>query len=61
MIHVNSLSTNERIQKMFARAFHAHINNTYIFKPSHSKYMIFHAKIGIWGEYLYVSDTSYFI
>ena len=32
MIHVSSLSTNEHIQKKFARAFSACINNTYIFQ-----------------------------
>ena len=32
------------------------------FKPCHSKFMIFHTQIGIWGKYLYVSHTySYFI
>ena len=31
------------------------------FKPSHSGFMIFHAKIGILGEYLYVSHTLFIL
>ena len=61
LIHVSSLSTNEHIKKNFARAFGVYINNTSIFKPSHSKFMIFYAKIGIWGEYLYVSHTLFIL
>ena len=50
LIRVGSLSTNYGIKKIFDRTF---------FKPCHSKFMIFHAKIGILGKNLYVSHTSF--
>ena len=31
------------------------------FKPCHSKFMIFHAKICIWGKYLYVNHTLFIL
>ena len=61
LIHVSSLSTNEHIKKNFARAFSAPINNTYIFKPCHSKFMIFRQKNAIWGEYSYVKHTLFIL
>ena len=60
LIHVSSLSTNEHIKKILlapsALTEAIHI----FFKPCHSKILIFHAKNGIWGKYLYVLK-SYFI
>ena len=50
LIRVGSLSTNYGIKNFFDRTF---------FKPCHSKFMIFHAKIGILGKNLYVSHTSF--
>ena len=31
------------------------------FKPCHSKFMLFHTKMGILGKYLYVSDTLFIL
>ena len=31
------------------------------FKPCYSKFMIFHAKIGVWGENLYASHTLFIL
>ena len=41
--------------------FGARINSTYIFKPCHSKFMVFRQKNAIWGEYSYVKHTLFIL
>ena len=41
--------------------FGACINNTYIFKPCHSKFMIFRKKKCYLGEYSYVKHTLFIL
>ena len=48
-------------KKNCQRPWHLHIKAMHIFlRPCHSKFMIFHAKIGILGKYLYVNHSLFY-
>ena len=61
LMHVSSLSTNEHVQKICARAFGVAYAIHTFFKPCHSKFMIFRTKIGILVKYLYVFHTLFIL
>ena len=61
LIHVSSLSTNDHIQKILLAPLELASAIHIFFKLWHSRFMIFHDKIGILGEYLYVSHTLFIL